>query len=72
MLPRGGFFVFSYVQPPAKGYTYHYGQKIEIIKTEHLEQIILEMGYKIWFNYKQNENSAFDKLIPTGIVIEKL
>lgn len=72
MLPQGGFFVFSYVQPPAKGYTYHYGQKIEIIKTEHLEQIILEMGYKIWFNYKQNENSAFDKLIPTGIVIEKL
>lgn len=72
MLPHGGFFVFSYVVPPEKGYTYHYGQKIEIMKTEQLEQVITEMGYKIWFNYKQNENSSFDKLIPTGIVIEKL
>lgn len=72
MLPPGGFFVFSYVVPPEKGYTYHYGQKIQIMNSEYLEQIIIELGYKIWFNYKQNENSAVNKLIPTGIVIEKL
>ena len=42
------------------------------MKPEYLEQIIIELGYKIWFNYKQNENSAANKLIPTGFVIEKM
>lgn len=72
MLPLGGFFVFSYTRRPEQGYTYHYGQKIEIMDADYLQQKIVQMGYKVWFNYEQNKDSDPHGLIPIGIVIEKI
>ena len=72
MLPHGGFFVFSYTKKPEQGYTYHYGQKIEIMDIDYFQQKIVQMGYKIWFNYEQNKDSDPHGLIPIGIVIEKI
>lgn len=71
MLPYGGYFVFSYVSKPEKGYTYHYGQKIQIMDTEYLTNKIKETGFSIWFNYSQHTESNPCGLCPIGFALQK-
>jgi hypothetical protein len=69
MLPFDGYFVFTYVRRPDKGYTYHYGQKIEIIDIFRFKKILFDTGYEICYTYEQTPTST--SLVPIGFVIKK-
>jgi hypothetical protein len=71
MLPFGGYFVFSYIKTPENGYTYHYGQKIEIMDLDLFKQKIKEAGFQIWFFYEQSDFNL-NRLCPIGFVLEKI
>lgn len=70
MLPIGGYFVFSYVKQPQCGYTFHYGQMIDIVATDLFKDIIKQNGYHIWYEFCMN-NVWPGLLDPIGFVLEK-
>lgn len=70
MLPFGGYFVFTYVRRPKAGYTFHYGQKIEIVDIFRFNKTLIDTGYEICYTYEQLSNSS-DSLVPIGFVLKK-
>ena len=70
MLPFGGYFVFTYVRRPDKGYTYHYGQKIDIVDRFRFNKMLYNTGFDILYTYEQWPKA--NNLVPIGFVLEKI
>jgi SAM-dependent methyltransferase len=69
MLPHGGYFLTSYVYDIS--YTFHYGQKIDIIPFENFMKILKEMGFVSWFvNMQETPNPR--QLKPFSVTLEKV
>lgn len=69
MLPIGGYFLMTYVYDVP--YTYHYGQKVDIIPYEDFIELTKEMGFGACFvNLQKCSNNS--QLKPFSVTLEKI
>jgi SAM-dependent methyltransferase len=69
MLPEGGYFIFTYTKPPSLGFTWHYGQKVQIEDDHNLISKCIKTGFTLWGTHKHERMDG--SLVPIGFCLEK-